>query len=172
MNKKMIDEILKDCCHLYVSPRGLELARKAVVEAYCYSYDADSDSLDTHVVVQNMNEDYCTGNYPNFVVVERKYAELVAIALQAQSYSDYYDHCYNGFVEEYDGNHDVGVFEERFLLSTEPQYYYYSDDFPSVREFREERYSNDESLDYLFDRDVQDSLDSASWLLRLQGDDN
>lgn len=171
MNKKMIDEIVKDCCHLYVTQRGFELARKAVVEAFCCGYDSDSDFLDTHVVIQNLNEDYCTDNYPKFVVVEREYAELVAMALQAKSFSSYYNHCYNDFVDEYDGDHDIGVFEERFLLSTEPQYYYYSDDFPSVREFREE--SNvDESLDCYFNRRVKDNLSCASSHLVIQGDSN
>ncbi|MDX7645879.1 MULTISPECIES: hypothetical protein [Aeromonas] len=67
--------------------KPLEIALKALKAGLC----VDTDDFDLCVVIENHNADYDNYGYPKYIIVKKKYAELIAEALNDVSLMSSYD---------------------------------------------------------------------------------
>ena len=118
-----------------------QLAMDAVSKAFSIDVDPDSEFLDRYVVVTNLENYFFGENYPKYIVVERGYAELVAVAFTAISFSDFkdvYEEAYPSMNEE-----DAEI---AFLESDAPKFYNDGTEYESVRNFFFEPYGEFEYI--------------------------
>lgn len=121
--------------YLVLHDAGFKHALEAVDASF--DFEMSPECYDEYVVVANLTDKFYCDNYPEFIVVKKKDAELVAVAFMAISFSgfesDYLEYMLDlhGDISDIDDE----VVGNAFLESNSAQFYSHDAEYLTVKEF-------------------------------------